>query len=276
MTNTMIANANKMAEMINARGIKAEIMTKNTNGIEKIGICIGEGNVRPTIYPRLDMVDDFDKAVDEIISDYEKHKDTDGMFTDIIDNFTDFDFVKGGIIPCLVAKVTDDIVSRDYLDLKVIYKYVLPNKQTSVTVKPEHLNTWGVAEEELFNIAKENVKPTFVNKSMMETLSEMSGIPAEVMFPNIIDDPLRVFTTESKLWGASVLLFPELFVNMGNDVTILPSSVHEVIALPSTENGDDNFFVNMITEVNQTQVAPEEVLSNHPYYYSNGEIKGAA
>lgn len=276
MTNTMIGNANKVVEMINARGIKAEIQTKSVNGVESIGITMGDGTVRPTIYPNLDNGMDLDKTVDDLIKTYEQHKDTTGLFTDVVENFGNFDAVKGNIIPCLVAKVADDLVSRDYLDLKVMYRYITADKQASVAIKKNHIDMWGVTEEELFDIAKENARPTFINMSMMQMLSEMSGIPAEDMLPGVIDDPMRVFTTQSRSWGASVLLFPEMFAYMGNDITILPSSVHEVIALANNNGIDNSSFISMITEINQTQVKPEEVLSNHPYVYTDGEIKEVA
>ena len=275
MNNNTIAKANKIVEMINAKGIKAEIQRKNTNGIELIGICMGDGNVRPTFYPEFDKITDYDREVDELIETYNKHKDTDGMFTDIINSFDDFDFVKGSIIPCLMAAAADDVVSRDYLDLKVIYKYILDGGQASITVEKSHLDKWDVTEDTLFNIAKENIKPTFINMTMMQMLSEMSGLPMDAMSPDMVDDPMKVFTTKSRSWGASVLLFPELFASMGNKITILPSSIHEVIALANDHGIDNDGFINMITEVNQTQLKPEEVLSNHPYIYSDGVIKEA-
>ena len=270
MTNTTIAKANKVVEMINARGIKATTQIKNVNGIDKVGVCVGEGVVRPIIYPNFNS-DDINGMVDEVIKAYEQNINVNNdMFADIVDRFKDFEFAKQYIVPCLVAKVVDDIVSRDYLDLKVIYKYLIADKGASITIEAEHLKMWDITEEELFDIAKENVKSTFVNKSMVEMLSELIGMPAQCMMPN---DPIRIFTTENKMYGASVLLFPEIFKDMGNDITILPSSVHEVIVLLDNDI-ENNELVNMITGINNTEVIPEEVLSNHPYIYSNGEIKG--
>ena len=50
---------------------------------------------------------------------------------------------------------------------------------------------------------------------------------------------------------------------------ILPSSIHEVILLPDTGLGSPQELKRMIHEVNSTQVAPEEVLSNSLYYYDS-------
>ena len=50
---------------------------------------------------------------------------------------------------------------------------------------------------------------------------------------------------------------------------ILPSSVHEVILLEDTGAGAAPELKKMVLEVNRTQVAPEEVLSDSLYYYDS-------
>ena len=53
----------------------------------------------------------------------------------------------------------------------------------------------------------------------------------------------------------------------GHDLYILPSSVHEVILLPDIGIPSATELRNMVREVNDTQVAPEEVLSYSLYRY---------
>ena len=48
---------------------------------------------------------------------------------------------------------------------------------------------------------------------------------------------------------------------------ILPSSVHETILLPLTKDYCQEYFSNMVKEINETQVAPTEILSNTIYLY---------
>ena len=43
--------------------------------------------------------------------------------------------------------------------------------------------------------------------------------------------------------------------------------MHETIILPDNGKGSPEAFRGMIAEVNSTQVAPEEVLSDSLYYY---------
>lgn len=57
-----------------------------------------------------------------------------------------------------------------------------------------------------------------------------------------------------------------LAMELESDLYILPSSVHEVIAV-SAEMGDPYELAEMVSEINMDQVALEERLSNQVYHY---------
>ena len=52
---------------------------------------------------------------------------------------------------------------------------------------------------------------------------------------------------------------------------MLPSSRHEVLIVPMEMAHDEQTLVDMVREVNATQVAPKDRLSDNAYYYNNGE-----
>ena len=60
-------------------------------------------------------------------------------------------------------------------------------------------------------------------------------------------------------------------MRLGADYYVLPSSVHEVMIVPDDGGFDSGELEEMVREINATQVAPEEVLSDHIYYYNCGE-----
>ena len=73
-----------------------------------------------------------------------------------------------------------------------------------------------------------------------------------------------------------------LFVLAGNflyaavvDLFILPSSVHELLLVPDTGNTNMSVsdLTNMVKEVNATQLAPDEILSDNVYYYDRSQKK---
>ena len=47
----------------------------------------------------------------------------------------------------------------------------------------------------------------------------------------------------------------------------MPSSIHEVILIPDTLDMDIRYMKAMVKEVNGTEVAPDEVLSDNVYRY---------
>ena len=85
------------------------------------------------------------------------------------------------------------------------------------------------------------------------------------------DDKLFVLTNNQKLNGAAALLdekmMEQIAERVGNDFYILPSSVHEVLIVPKEAGMDFKDLEAMVQEVNATQVAPQDKLSDHVYQY---------
>ena len=88
----------------------------------------------------------------------------------------------------------------------------------------------------------------------------------------------RLINTNSRrLYGAAVMDYPEYFESLsektGGDLYILPSSIHEVIAVPEKFMEPDALR-EMVMEVNASELDREEFLSDNVYRYSRktGEI----
>ena len=96
----------------------------------------------------------------------------------------------------------------------------------------------------------------------------------------VIEDTIYVETTQSKIFGAAVLLYPRFLEHeaeaLGRNFYIIPSSVHEVLIIPAEKiEQDADELLEMVKEVNTTQVSDEEVLSDNVYYYDRekNEVK---
>ena len=61
------------------------------------------------------------------------------------------------------------------------------------------------------------------------------------------------------------------FAQQKGDFYILPSSIHEAIFIPASENVDAEELKTMVREVNETQVPKEDFLSNEVYFYNAKE-----
>ena len=83
--------------------------------------------------------------------------------------------------------------------------------------------------------------------------------------------PVYVLSNKNRLFGASCILYPELIQDfaqaVGSDLYIIPSSVHEVLLLPTHGTEESEDIKRMVQEVNDTQVETEDVLSYSVYFF---------
>ena len=81
-----------------------------------------------------------------------------------------------------------------------------------------------------------------------------------------------VLGNEKKLFGAAAMFYrdtiEEFSDEMGKSIFILPSSVHEVILVPDDGLQEPEELWKMVCEINETQVEPEDVLTDSVYYFS--------
>ncbi len=179
-----------------------------------------------------------------------------------------------------------DMPHREFQDLSVIYRYVVAQDEQGVAsfkVTNAIMEQAGMTPEELFQLASENTKKMFPPKiaSMEDVMLDMmkgDGIPDE-----LADELAFFFDTEKdpkeSMWlignisginGAVSMLYDEnlqkLAEKMGTDLYIIPSSVHEVLAV-SVEMGNPEELAEMVQQVNMSSVELEDRLSNNVYHY---------
>lgn len=210
--------------------------------------------------------------------------------------FLDFEKAKDHIMIKLVSyeankKRLEQIPHLSFLDFAVTYFVYMKQEDFgygngSVQIENEHLEMWGVKKEQLHQLALKNSVEKMPEKfrSIQEILIEMlnqKGIETDDIqneMTKMQDEiPMYVLSNEQNYFGASVLYYPgvlkEISKRFQSDLIILPSSIHEVIVLPV--NGKEQFdeMNEMIKEINKDQVADEEVLSDHLYYYNHSTEK---
>jgi uncharacterized protein YyaL (SSP411 family) len=87
--------------------------------------------------------------------------------------------------------------------------------------------------------------------------------------------PMYVVSNSRRTLGAACILYDgvleELADKLGGDFYILPSSVHEVILMAAKNADDAAELKDMIHTINETQLDPEDVLSDSLYYYASAE-----
>ena len=171
---------------------------------------------------------------------------------------------------------------RDYQDLSIIYRWVVAVDDRGVqsTVVRDNLaKQLGMTEADLFKCAVENTRRILppVVKSMNDVMKEMfmsDGMPAEIadmMLEELpADRTMWIISNEKGINGAGSMLYEDvlhkLAMQLETDLYLLPSSVHECIAV-SVDMGDPYELAEMVNEINMSQVALEERLSNQVYHY---------
>ncbi|MBQ4483060.1 MAG: hypothetical protein II966_07500 [Lachnospiraceae bacterium] len=254
---------------------------KNNSVVYK-GITIREecNNVAPTIY------------MEEFYTDYCDGKDIEEIVNDILrvysstrkgpefetEKFSDFEWVRERIFFKLVnarqnALMLQNVPSGGFLDLAMVYAVYMGTYRdsfSSVTIRNEHLDMWGVNEEEVKELAVKNTPVLLPSNicSMKEMLDGM-GVKADGLTDEI---PMYILSNRDRVNGAASMAYEGVVGrfarDLGSDLYILPSSIHELIIVPAGEEMDPRRLVQMIREVNDTQVSREEVLSYSLYQYS--------
>ena len=170
-------------------------------------------------------------------------------------------------------------------DLAVVFNIPLSGDWkalATIVVKNDFQRMWGVTTEELYSYALQNTEKLFPSQLMsiedfftskLENVwMEQEEKEVDVFGCRKGILPMYVVTNSECMHGASVILYKgflrEFTEKLGEDVYIIPSSVHEVLLVPVSANMETEILKEMILHVNETEVKQEERLSDNLYYYS--------
>lgn len=278
--------ATYVAERIeDVTGCQAEVheVTKN-NGNRLTGVTVREDgcNIAPTIYVNDGFAEYLEgTSIDELIERYLDAYENSKISTDFaVDFFTDFEQAKERLTMKLVnadlnAELLTEVPHCLVGDLAILFQVQVEATElgnATITVRNEHKDMWKVDTATLFDYAKQNMleKQPIRIQSIIEVLADMMGgdIPAEML---ATEPQMFVMSNETKVNAASGMIFTEKLQEFaelhGCNMFILPSSIHELLLVPDNGSMDVDSLAQMVHEVNSTQVAPEEVLSDNVYYY---------
>ena len=242
--------------------------------------------ISPTLYIN-DMYEDYLKTEDLQATMQEAAEAMDKVFSEVEVPPLDISTAKDNIIFQLVNTMQNEdmlknMPHREFQDLSIIYRWVAGvdgNGIASSMINHNLAETLGMGEEQLFKAAAENTRRILppVVKSMDTVIREM--FVADGMPPEVADMMIGEIPPERSMWiisnergtdGAASMLYEnelhKLSVQLGTDLFILPSSIHEVIAVPADDLEPEE-LAQMVSEINMGQVALGERLSNQVYYY---------
>lgn len=195
----------------------------------------------------------------------------------------------------------------DFLDLSICFFYSYQSEllgSGSILIYNSHLDAWNGSTETLMKLAQENTPRLYPQEihSMHEIIEgfaaqedaacerkdascerkdaacerkdvscERKDAVCERKETCMQEDPMKVLSNHKRIYGATCMIYPGALraaaQSAGENLFILPSSVHEVILLPESAVDDRQFVRDMVREINATQVEPEEVLSGNLYFF---------
>lgn len=278
------------------KGTRASIYeTTKNNGLQKKGVMIErEGsNIGPTIYleefyDRYKEGETLEHLLEEIMEFYDSVKCTEKWDCR---RFEEYESIKEKIVCRLISFPKNEDSLREIphvkiLDLAVIFYVLLEvadKGMATITVRNEHMKVWKVSCEELYEQAVKNsnlLLPAqfYTMHQAIEELMDECDDHLGLHIEDTVDDEeevMFILTNSYRNFGAVCLIYPHVLEMIGNmlgeNFYILPSSIHEVIIVPESKGIGPDVFDSMINEINETQVAPEEILGDHSYLYLRNE-----
>lgn len=261
--------------------IEMAVVRKN-NGIELCGLYIRreEEQISPTIY--LDEYYSYylkGEALEEIITRiWEEYEWKISRVADYHFNLEKFEYVRDRIVYRLVnyeknKEILEDCPHLRLYDLALTFRWVAHSDDIGIStalVTNQELQVWGISMNELLLAARENTPRLFpVHMIDMDEMIAQAGIPISLDESAI---PMYIMTNEQEVNGASVLLYDNVLESFAlekkTDFYILPSSIHEVILVPSNKIDDPSALFTMVSDANNTVVALGDILSDSVYYYN--------
>lgn len=197
------------------------------------------------------------------------------------------EFILKNVYPKVVANTNNELIDgqhlvfKEFLDMFVIY-YVnigADNEGTaSYNVQEKMIANAGIDMEELHSQAIKNLEKKVSIKDMQDIIMNIIGITDESEFdfsqaPE--ENQMLVLSKKDSMYGASVILCASVLEKLDSfwngEFVILPSSVHECISVRS-----DGFTLQemkeMVMEINDTEVSPEDRLTDSVYVYRDGKL----
>ena len=265
--------------------IVEEICVSKNNGVRLDALVIrkDEINLSPTIYLKhyyenyMDGESIKEGALRLVKTYYEVVPETNFD----IDFFTEYENIRKGLAFKLIsAERNTDLLTDSphvpFLDLEIVFYYSLDKNGmdgATILVRNKHMDLWGVSTEDLMRDSMKNTPDHMPGRcrDMQSVLTKL--YPGHEDELNDINDmPLMYVVTNDKMvYGAATMLYPGLIKSLsekiGSDLYIIPSSVHELIVVPTGAIPDADYLRDMIYQVNHSQLEPQDILSDSLYFY---------
>ena len=184
---------------------------------------------------------------------------------------TDYEITRDDILqhiyPVLVhqSRVPNDIVAlriEGLTGLRVMFMLTQTKQLLSKTTQLKYR----IKPSDLVEALNRNIY-----KFKFAKMSELLGLDHQD------DMKMYVLTNSEQNLGSGLIVHDKILRHIldeiEEDIYVLPSSIHELIVIPSSVVDDENYLTKMVHEINQNEVEPKDRLSDDVYYVNYTTMK---
>lgn len=269
----------------NVKVIIQDIIKNNNTHFDGLSILSNNINYSPTIYLNRYYTQylngtSMDEIYRDILTIYTQNEPTVNLDVSF---FTDYEKVKHRIVYKLVhyernRALLNKIPHIKFLDLAIVFSCLIETNSSEnavILIYNHHLAFWNLTTDDLYALAVKNT-PLLLPweiRNLSDVIFELQkNIDPFAQKSADTCVPMYILSNKPKLNGSACILYNNLLADLSKkldcDLYILPSSIHEVLLVPSCQIDSSDDLSDIVKEVNAAELAPEEILSDHTYFYS--------
>lgn len=260
-------------------GTSATVKFVDTGTRSYVGLIVAKKDSNVGVTLNLDDLYDAGENWQNVVSEQLARRDL--VTDDLAKWIVDYEKVKSRLMVRLmpVSSTPKGYVKKilDKTDIEEVV-YLSVSNCMSAPVTKDHVKAWGVTLEDVVNDAIENSTKLF--PAAVAPLGEVLrnfGVEIDDLVNNG-PVPIIVISNKESYFGAASILQPGVLENISkilgtSSYWLLPSSVHEWLAINDDADADPSALREMIQEINRTAVAPEDRLANDPFRYDSDGLR---
>lgn len=262
----------RMKPLAKEKGFSLEYGEKIENHCVFSGIIIKDENKKTDIFPCV-----YYEAYWEDLSDAELlenmiqfTRNTPEIDTKI---FFDKEYFSEHVFPMILDLDNEETIRElDFTyrktDCFLILFYLRVSEEGIIKITNSFFERIAVTEEDMVKLAFANAEKNLVVQTIEEVISEILETPFLENGVERFEKQIYVVSNRRKQYGASAIMLPKTYEilreYLGDRFIILPSSLHECIAVSYEENQLEE-LVDMVRCVNCEAVEEVDKLSDHIY-----------
>lgn len=258
---------------------------RKNNDVILQGMTLTEdlSNASPTIYmeefyERYLDGDDLSALAEKVCDIYREHclsEDMDFSFMDEYETVADKVFLR------IVnreknAELLRDVPYIPFLDLALIPYIVIRNSMignASTLIERQLISSWNVDERQVLEDGRRNIHDNYPYS--LETIGDVLSRRMHITLTDEKNyNAMYVLSNCGWYYGAALMavghVMEEIADKLESNLYVIPSSIHEVIILPTKDRDNLEELVELVKSVNKSCVREEEILSDNAYYYVRG------